>query len=522
MNPSTGEVFSEIPAQSETDFNQCISELSDGFSQWRLTSFKERKKGIHRLRQVIINESDTIAERISLEQGKPLTEAFGLEILPVLGYLKFLENSGESFFKSFKFHHHLMIYSHKTSGFTFEPFGPVLVIGPWNFPFSIPVIGLAQALFCGNTVVVKPSPFTASIGLMIGELLEKADIRKEIAQIFICEDSVAPFLTEHRGVKKIIFTGSTATGKKVMSAASKNLTPVLLELGGKDPVIVSEHANIEKAVDGIMWGSLANAGQVCASSERIYVHKKVAQQVTRKIVEKLKQFSVENSSHLTSQMGPIIHDTQRQLIMDHIKDAVNKGAKIEYGGNIPQESGSFISPTVLSLVTNEMDVMKKETFGPVIAIQEIESFEEGLKLANQSEYGLTATLWSNDSKEIDTFISKVEAGVASVNDTISSFAEPMSPWGGVKQSGIGRSHSIFGLLEMVQVKFYSIDKNPKPNLWWYPYNEESLRFMKSAIRALYSTRWREKISSTWSLITNRRFLSRVYWWSIVKGIRRWF
>ena len=522
FNPSTGNKLNEIHSGSESEFDELIGKQKTAFTEWKKTDISERINWCRRIRQIIVDEAGSISDLIAQEQGKPKTESIGVEIIPVLDTLKYLEQRVAKELLPRKINHQQLLFSHKNAHLVFEPFGTVLVIAPWNFPFSIPFISALEAMFCGNTVVIKPSPFTAGIGLKIGEILKKAELPKNVIDIFTCENDVAQYAVEHQGINKILFTGSVATGKKVMISAAKNLTPVVLELGGKDPAVVSKYADIERAAKGIVWGSLFNSGQVCASVERIYAEKSIAKNLENEILKIMKDISVGNPFSADSEMGPMIHGNQLEIVESHLKDAVEKGARIVYGGKRIEGAGNFIQPTVITGVNHEMDIMTKETFGPVIAIQEVETFEEGVKSANDSIYGLTASAWTMNKSEIDYFLKNIETGSAMVNDCVYSFGEPSTPWGGVKQSSVGRTHSVFGLLEMVQVKHISVDLSAKDNIWWFPYGKDLEKFMTDAVPALYSNSYLTKIKYTVRLFLNKRFMKVLNWEGLIRGLRRWF
>ncbi len=521
-NPSTGERLNEIHSGTNTEFDELIAKQKTALTEWKKTDFSERINWSKRIRQVIVDEVDSISSLIATEQGKPKTESIGVEIIPVLDTLKYLEQRAVKELHSRKINHQQLLFSHKKAQLVFEPYGTVLVIAPWNFPFSIPFISALEAMFCGNTVIIKPSPFTAGIGLKIGEILKKAELPKNVIDIFTCENDVAQYAVEHHGINKILFTGSVPTGKKVMVSAAKNLTPVVLELGGKDPAVVSKYADIERAAKGIVWGSLFNSGQVCASVERIYAEKLIAKNLENEILKIMKDISVGNPFSADSEMGPMIHKNQLEIVEAHLNDAVSKGAQIVFGGKRIESAGNFIQPTVITNVNHEMDIMTKETFGPVIAIQEVETFEEGVKSANDSIYGLTASAWTMNKSEIDYFLTNIETGSAMVNDCVYSFGEPSAPWGGVKQSSVGRTHSVFGLLEMVQVKHISTDLSAKDNIWWFPYGKDLEKFMNDAVPALYSNSYLTKIKYTVRLFMNKRFLKILNWEGLIKGLHRWF
>lgn len=521
-NPSTGKPLHKISGGTPSGFDELLGFHKAALKEWRENSYDERIYWLRKIREVIVDHADEIGNWIAEEQGQPKSEAITLQIFPVLDTIKYLERVGKKELADIRVSHQQIMFSAKSTTLKFEPIGTILVIGPWNFSFLIPMIDAITAIFCGNTVIIKPSPFTAGVGEKIQQLLDKVGLPKHVVDVFNCDNSVAPYLVEHPGINKIIFTGSTGTGKKIMASASKNLTPVLLELGGKDPAVVTQYADIDRSVTGILWGCLSNAGQVCSSIERVYVHEKIYQSFIEKIKSEIENLTIGDAFENETQIGPMINESQLSIVEAHVLDAIEKGAKLIFGGKRVERNGYYFLPTIISDVDHSMKIMSEETFGPVIAIQKITSIEEGVRLSNQSEYGLNASLWSNNREEIAYFSKHIESGGALVNDHIVNFDESSTPWGGVKKSAVGRTHSKFGLYELVNIKVVSIDHNSKPNQWWYPYDAEYRDFLKQVIPAIYSISFSKKIRYTIKLFMNKRFLKRLNWSALLLGIKRWF
>ena len=402
----------------------------------------------------------------------------------------------------------VLVLAHKDGRLLQVPYGVVLVIAPWNYPLCLPLICAATALIAGNTVVLKPAPATMLIGLQVGEIFRRAGLPPGVLNVVATDDAVAAGLVEDARVNKIVFTGSVATGKKVMAAAAKNLTPVVLELGGKDAAVVCRDADLDLAAQGIVWGAFLNAGQTCASVERVYVEAAVADAFIRKVVERTRALRTGDPSRPETDMGPLTLERQRRIVEDHVADAVARGAKVETGGQSPAGPGFFYPPTVLTGVTHDMRVMREETFGPVLPIMAVPDLDEAIRLANQSEYGLTASGWTRDEDTARRLQRELQAGAVSINDCISTFGEPAAPWGGVKQSGIGRTHGLAGLREMVQWKYVTRDSARAPKLWWYPYGEDLRRLMSAAVQALHGGSAWARLKSQLALLGSRRFRRR--------------
>ena len=388
------------------------------------------------------------------------------------------------------------------------PYGVVLVITPWNYPFSIPLICAATALAAGNTVVLKPAPATTLAGLKVGDLFRRAGLPPGVLNVVATDDEVAGALTRDPRVDKIVFTGSVATGKRIMAAAAANLTPVVLELGGKDPAIVCADADLDQAADGIVWGAFMNAGQTCASVERVYVDASVADAFTEKVVARTRALRVGDPAHAETDMGPLTLERQRAIVEEHVADAVARGALVRTGGVRPEGEGWFYPPTVLTGVDHGMRVMREETFGPVLPIMKVSGLDEAIRLANDSEYGLTASGWTKDPATARRLQAELQAGVVSVNDCLSSFGEPTAPWGGIKHSGVGRTHGLAGLREMVQMKYVSRDPARGPKLWWYPYGEDLRSLLSRSALALHARSLFTRVASQVALLGSGRFRKR--------------
>jgi acyl-CoA reductase-like NAD-dependent aldehyde dehydrogenase len=323
-------------------------------------------------------------------------------------------------------------------------------------------------------------------------------------------------------VAKIVFTGSVSTGKKVMAAAARNLTPVVLELGGKDAAVVCRDADLDRAAKGIVWGAFVNAGQTCASVERVYVEQPVADAFTARVVEHTRALRVGDPATADVDVGPMTLERQRRIVLEHVDDAVSRGARVLVGGKTAEGPGWFYPPTVLAGVDHSMRIMREETFGPVLPIMAVPNLEEAIRLANDSHYGLTASAWTQDPETALRLERELQAGVVTVNDCVFSYGEPTAPWGGVKQSGIGRTHGLPGLREMVQVKYVAREFGGGADIWWYPYGAEFHRFMSTANRALHARSLWARLAAQSRLLGFRRFWRRARLGGILRHLDKLF
>jgi succinate-semialdehyde dehydrogenase/glutarate-semialdehyde dehydrogenase len=370
--------------------------------------------------------------------------------------------------------------------------------------------------------VLKPASSTTLVGLRLGELCVKAGLPPGVVNVVATDDAVAQSLVEDPGVAKIVFTGSVATGRKIMGAAARNLTPVVLELGGKDPAVVCRDADLGRAARGIVWGAFVNSGQTCASVERVYVEKEVAEAFVARVVEETRKLRVGDPSRAGTDLGPLSLERQRAIVRDHVEDARSRGATVLTGGAAPEAPGYFYPPTVLTGVDPSMKVMREETFGPVLPIMAVDGLDEAIRLANDSPYGLTASGWTRDPATARRLERELSAGVVTINDCVASFGEPTAPWGGMRQSGIGRTHGRAGLLEMVQAKYVSAEAGGRTAPWWFPYDGEYARMMMVVNRALHGRSLGTRLLNQLRLLAFPRFWRRASLFAILRNADRLF
>jgi succinate-semialdehyde dehydrogenase/glutarate-semialdehyde dehydrogenase len=521
VDPATGETFAQASLLDGAQAADAVAAAQAAFPGWSRTSFRERARLLDRLREAIVDDADDLARLIEREQGKPFAEAMAAEVLPSLDALQYLSAHGEDLLRDDVVEAAQLLLAHKQARLVYEPIGVVLAIKPWNYPWaqSLPVV--ASALVAGNTVLLKPAPATTLIGLRLGALAKRAGVPDGVLCVLATDDTVAAGLVEDPRIGKIVFTGSVPTGKKVMAAAAKNLTPVVLELGGKDPAIVCRDADLDRAAKGIVWAAFLNAGQTCASVERVYVEKEVAEPFLARVLEEARAVRLRGAPG-GGDMGPLGLERQRRVVEEHVADAVAKGARVLTGGATPAGPGFFYPPTVLVDVDHTMTVLREETFGPVLPILEVDSLDEAIRLANDSPYGLTASGWTRSEETARRLQRELVAGVVTINDHVSSFGEPTAPWGGVKWSGIGRIHGLLGLREMVHPKYVSLDRGRGPELWWYPYDAETDHLTSRAATALYSTSFWRRAWAQLGLLRFGRLWRRFGPWRLLANLDKLF
>ncbi len=508
VSPATGAPIQAYSLLDAAQAGGAVEAAANAFPAWTATSFADRRAVLDRARALILEEGEALALLIAREQGKPVAEAHLAEILPALDHLKHIARTAGDTLAPRETETAVFLVGHKQGRIEFTSIGPVLIITPWNYPFSIPITGIAAALMAGNTVVLKPAPATTLIGLAIGDLFNRAGLPKGVLNVVACTDAVASSLVSDARFRKVLFTGSVPTGRRIMASAASQGTPVTLELGGKDPAVVCADADLERAAPGIVWAAFLNAGQTCASVERVYVEDAVADAFIAKVIEKTKAIKVGDPLDPNTDMGPLTLERQRAIVIAHVEDARSKGARIETGGLQPSGPGNFYPPTVLTNVDHTMTIMRDETFGPVLPIMRVTSIDEAIRLANDSPYGLTASGWTTSEVTAARLERELQAGVVTINDHVYTFSEPTSPWGGIKASGIGRTHGALGLLEMTQPKYVARDMSRGGEVWWYPYGPEFKAMMAGALKTFHHPFILTRLFALTRLSLSKRYLKR--------------
>jgi succinate-semialdehyde dehydrogenase/glutarate-semialdehyde dehydrogenase len=486
-NPANGEEVGRVKNFSEEEVNEAVKKSHQAFESWQKTSFAERKEIVMRAREVILDEMDEIAKLISDEMGKPVAEAFSAEITPVLDLMQYFARNTEKLLRPEKRDIGLLAWMGRSSKIIHKPLGVIAIISPWNFPFSIPLGEVVMALMAGNTVVLKPSELTPLVGEKIGEIFEEAGLLKDVLQIVSGDGKTGAALV-NSAPNKIMFTGSVATGKKIAESAAKNLTPVVLELGGKDPMIVFADANLEKAASGAVWGAFTNSGQACSSVERLYVEESVADKFTQLIVEKAKNLTQGFGDNPDVEVGSMSSEDQIKIVEDHVQAFKDSGAEILTGGSRNKNfDGVFFEPTVIKNANNSMRPMREETFGPTLPIAIFKTEDEAIELANDTDFGLTASVWTGDLSRGKRVAEKILAGTVTVNEVLYTHGIGQTPWGGFKDSGYGRTHGKEGLMELVGVQHIHTNRFLyTPDVWWFGYSKNAIKTFKEMARTFAS------------------------------------
>ena len=482
-DPATGEEVGRVPLRSAEEVSAAVARARAAQKGWGALRFRERAAVVMRARALLLEGMDEVAGLISRESGKPAAEAIAMEVVPTLDLMQFFARKSERMLRTEKIDIGLYRFLGRSSVVEYRPLGVVGIISPWNFPWATPLGEVVMALMAGNSVVLKPSELTPMVGLKVGELFARAGLPEGVLEVVTGDGSTGAALVE-AGADKIMFTGSVPTGRRVAEAAARRLTPVVLELGGKDPMIVFEDADLSAASEAAVWGAFANSGQACASVERCYVHERVAEEFTRLVVGKTKALRQEPG--VACDLGAMSSERQFRLVEEHVREAVERGASVLAGGGRARgcsERGWFHEPTVLAGVDHSMTVMREETFGPVLPLMTFRDEAEAVRLANDSAFGLTASVWTRDLRRGRRVASRIEAGTVMVNEVLYTHGIAQTPWGGVKQSGLGRTHGRLGLLEMAAPHHVHVNRLALlQDVWWFSYTPGAASLFRSLAR----------------------------------------
>jgi acyl-CoA reductase-like NAD-dependent aldehyde dehydrogenase len=442
VNPATEEILNRYTIMTKEEINTAVKKAQDEHLEWKKDSHK-RIDLLHDFAQELRKNKENLAKTATNEMGKAIKEARS-EVEKCAWAIDYFADNGQILTND-----EVVNTDARKSVIKFQPIGVIGSIMPWNFPYWQALRFAAPSLMVGNTIVLKPASATTQCGIEIERTFRKAGVPEGVFKTLVGDSSIAESLIDS-DVNAVTFTGSVPVGAKVAQRATSQLKKTVLELGGSDPFIVCEDADIEKASNGAVKGRFINCGQSCIASKRFIVVKNIANEFIDKFVQKTERLKVGNPLSDDTDIGPLVNASGLKNIDSQVKDSVKEGAEVLTGGEKTGSKGYFYKPTVLKNVTPNMRIAEEEVFGPVAPIIVAGDEVEAIKLANDSQYGLGASIWTEDLDKAEKLSSIVESGIVSVNNIVAS--DPRVPFGGVKKSGFGRELSRYGMLEFVNIK----------------------------------------------------------------------
>lgn len=454
INPHNQEVVGELSISTKNEVERKVASARKAFKAWRKTPIKERASYLRKLIKLLKKNKEKIAVLVTKDMGKPISQSRD-DVDFEIGYLEFYVNEGvralqDEFIKKKDGTKYEVVY---------EPYGVCAAIAPWNFPVSMASSGISPTILAGNTVVFKPSEYSSLSQKMFVDLLKETGLPKGVIEIVIGGGEVGRMLAD-QDIDIYWFTGSSVVGQEIYEKAAKKFIRATLELGGSSPAIVLKDADLDKAIENLYWARFLNCGQVCSAVKRLFVHKSIFDEVVKKMVDSVRDKKVGNPLDNSTDIGPIVSKKQLGKIREQVDESTKMGAKIEFGGRRPKgkelRKGNYYLPTVLTSVSFNMPVLKEETFGPVLPVVSFSNEKEAIEMANRTEYGLTAEIYTKDMEKGQRLARDIKSGVVAIN--YDDYYQPFCPIGGMKKSGMGREYGVHGVRELAQIKLLATHK----------------------------------------------------------------
>jgi succinate-semialdehyde dehydrogenase/glutarate-semialdehyde dehydrogenase len=508
IDPATGTAFAETPGTPPTALPGMVAAARQAQREWAARPLKQRRGVIARFQQLFYQRRMEAAELVARENGKPLGEALLTDVAVTLDMARYYLDHAERILRPRRIVHGNVAFLGRRGRLHWEPRGVIAIISPWNYPLLLPFGELIPALLAGNAVILKPSEFTTRAAALGVELLHQAGLPPALCQLAVGGGDVGAALVE-AGPDKIFFTGSVRTGRLVSQTASARNIPINLELGGSDPCLVLADADLERAASGVVWARFTNGGQTCVAAKRVIVEAPVYDRFLGLLVAKVRTLQLGPGLERGVDMGPVIRESQLKEIERQLAATVARGARVLTGGKRRPDLGpTFFEPTVVTEVPFDSPLWREEVFGPILPVVPAANVEEAIRLANDSAFGLAASIWTGNRSRGEALALRIEAGAVLVNDATSYVGAAEVPHGGEKDSGVGRSHGEFGMLETCRPRFVGSDRldwMAKP--WWFGYHADSLQARDAFLRFAFAPSLLERIRAipgALRLLFNRR------------------
>ena len=486
-SPVTGEPVGEVVTNRREDVAAAIARAREAQEEWARVPVAERARVVRGAIEVLVEKRAQIVDTLLKESGKTPVEAMIIEMLAACDYLNFWSSRAAKDLTDEKRKLHGYLRPVKKLLMHYRPLGVVGIITPWNGPFALAINPTTQAVLAGNAVLLKPSEVAPYSGAWAVDLLREAGVPEGVVQTLHGDGETGAALV-NGGVDKISFTGSVATGKKIAAACAEQLIPCTLELGGKDAMIVCADADVERAAGGAVFNSMVNSGHVCMGVERIYVHESIADEFEQRVEQIVRELRYGASEVGEADVGALYWDRQLPIIERHVADARAKGAEVVVGGEADTENGLFYKPTFIRNVDHTMELMREETFGPIVSVMRVKDDEEAIRLANDSHYGLSGSVWTKDIDKGIAIAKRLETGSVVINDASMSYGAPEAPFGGLKDSGVGQVNGLGGLRSYTHQQPILVHRwAQKKERHWYPHTSKIYDEIDGMIRVIYGT-----------------------------------
>jgi succinate-semialdehyde dehydrogenase/glutarate-semialdehyde dehydrogenase len=452
VNPHDQSIVGELEVSSSQLIKETVKKAKKAFEDWKNLTVQGRVEFIKKFREKVAENKEKIAKLTTLEMGKPLQQSLD-DVTYELDFIDYYIGNALQFLAD------KTVYKKDKEDFriTHEPYGVCACIAPWNFPLSMATSGIIPALIAGNTIILKPSEYTSLSQKLVIDLLNETGLPDGVANLLIGGGEVGEILIDEP-VDLVWFTGSTKVGQEIYEKCGKKFIKALLEMGGSSPAIVFADANLDLTMDNLYWARFLNCGQVCTAVKRLFVERPVYGQVVEQFINKLKSLKIGNPINEDTDIGPLVNQKQLEGLMAQVSDAIIKGAKVEIGGKGSEDEelkkGNYYEPTILTNVKPEMRILNEEIFGPVLPIIPFDSEEEAIELANKTEYGLSAEIYTSDLKKGERVAKQIQAGTIAINTD--NFFKPECPFGGFKKSGMGKEYGEIGMQEFSRIKLIAL------------------------------------------------------------------